>query len=1246
MEIAISAARFVVSRALGPVSDGLLESWAACSELAPNVRTLKLELLYAQGMLDSALGRDVRNRHVRNPALGQLLLELRHHADKAEDDELDKTHETADAPDLVGGLVLNARHTARDVVSKLKLPSCSCTSSVCQHYRKPKLKFNRAAMSKRMVEIVEQLKPVCAKVSTILDLELLGTIASNGSTSTTQKGTVSSSHNRNTTPTIIEPKLYGRDKPKNGIVGDITQGKYCANNLTVLSIVGPGGLGKTTLTQHIYQEVRSNFQVRVWICVSQNFSANMLAQEIVKQIPKVDNEKENENVEDQIEKRLHSKRFLLVLDDMWTHHEDEWKKLLALFKKGEKKEHTKLHDIGWEIVRRLKGFPLAVKTVGKLLKTELTLDHWTRIFESKEWEYQVNDDDITPALKLSYNYLPFHLQQCFSHCALFPEDYEFGCEELIHLWIGLGFLVSDNQNKRIEDIGSDYLNDLVSHGFFQNSKKEDGHTYYIIHDLLHDLAKNVSAYDCLSIQGSNLWSVQIPASVLHMSIITENANVQDRTTFQTHKRGLDALAKRLKQNNFTNEPFPKLFAPVDPSSGATACGAAAARSGATACGAAGRLAPLRRVANGPRPIQSGALAEPQLQRLLRTMADFVRVKKEAMEGLLKLEEDACDVKRQLVPDRDSVKEGQDQLHCRSSQDSLDAQSFKHFDVCDNFDLAFASDRLDGASLREMGDQDDGEISLGSEDGEEESDEDGSGQSEEEEFASEEEEGSEEDGEGEGEVSLGGDDEEEGSEEDGNGDSQQEDEEEYDRGVSDNYYDQEDVGGSGTRGAVEVLYGHHSNLNEEQGGGDEEGRGRKGGHYNEEEGGGDGHHSEDGESRENDEEESGGDEEDGARESGHYNEEEQSAGGHNCEDDESLEDDQPLEDGRGGDRRMLMVVHAQQGSWAQVQEDDRTMLQEHGVEIPQVHFHDDVSGADLARCDTGLATIREGSARDWIIQEGLRFETLEKVQFFLQDYAVRHHRPYKVKHSNAGLRYTVVCSQGCPWSVHFCRDKRNGGWKITSVKQPHTCGTSETLRVHAQNTARYIARRIAGIVAVDPEVTMKNLHETIFSLTGYRVSYSKAWRAKQYVMEMVYGDWKESYNLLPRVAHAIGNYNPATRWYTYTGGRTVTVKSGKTAHVLQRVFWCFGQCVAAFLYCWPVLLVDDTFLTGKYKGVLMMAQAVDPEDQLVPMAFAVVEAENNDSWQWFMHLLRVEVMGKERKICVISDRHAGILKACK
>jgi transposase-like protein len=59
---------------------------------------------------------------------------------------------------------------------------------------------------------------------------------------------------------------------------------------------------------------------------------------------------------------------------------------------------------------------------------------------------------------------------------------------------------------------------------------------------------------------------------------------------------------------------------------------------------------------------------------------------------------------------------------------------------------------------------------------------------------------------------------------------------------------------------------------------------------------------------------------------------------------------------------------------------------------------------------------------------------------------------------------------------------------------------------------------------------------------------------------------------------------------------------------------------------------------------MMATVVDSEDQIVPMAFALAEGENNESWSWFMRLLRTQVLGLSRTICLISDRHVGILHA--
>ncbi|XP_052160204.1 putative disease resistance protein RGA3 [Oryza glaberrima] len=650
---AVNAARWVVGKALSPLSGGFVEAWAASTELGPNIGAIKTELLYAQGMLHNARGRETSNL-----ALQQLLLQLRGLAYDAEDvldeldyfriqDELDGTYEAAEehAKGCLYGLVLNTRHTVRNIKKK----ACSCgdngeasrhandgealAGSSCIHklfsnarersrflcctyprkashightVKTPKLKFDRVDLSTRMKHIVEQLKSVCAKVSTILNLELLesnrtiGLMSLNAALSRMpgQAPLLPSSIAMSrpvTTSEFIDLEFYGRMSERSKITNDITQGDYCGKDLTIIPIVGSGGIGKTTLTQNIYREVQNHFDVKVWVCVSLNFNVYRLKEEIAKLIPGLKDEKPG-GPDDLIEQRLKSKRFLLVLDDMWNcGNEDEWKRLLAPLRKaqstgniilvttrflavaemvktidhsiqleglesdvfwelfqacvfGDEKSidnHADLLVTGKKIAEKLKGSPLAAKTVGRLLRNHLNLEHWTSVLESKEWELQTGENDIMPALKLSYDYLPFHLQHCFTYCALFPEDYRFESDEVIHLWIGLDILQSQNQNKKVEDIGLSYLNDLVNYGFFRKDMNKDGSPYYTMHDLLHELALNVSTYEHLAISSSNVRTVQIPPSIRHLSIVIDVVDVNDRVTFENVKKDFSTLHKRL-----------------------------------------------------------------------------------------------------------------------------------------------------------------------------------------------------------------------------------------------------------------------------------------------------------------------------------------------------------------------------------------------------------------------------------------------------------------------------------------------------------------------------------------------------------------------------------------------------------------------------------------------------------------------------------------------------------------------------
>jgi hypothetical protein len=87
-------------------------------------------------------------------------------------------------------------------------------------------------------------------------------------------------------------------------------------------------------------------------------------------------------------------------------------------------------------------------------------------------------------------------------------------------------------------------------------------------------------------------------------------------------------------------------------------------------------------------------------------------------------------------------------------------------------------------------------------------------------------------------------------------------------------------------------------------------------------------------------------------------------------------------------------------------------------------------------------------------------------------------------------------------------------------------------------------------------------------------------------------------------------------------------------------------VAGFVHCRHIISVDATFLTGEYKGTLMVDIGITAKNQLLPFAFALAEGENNESWSLFLGLIRKEVLGPSRSICMILDRHRGLLNGAK
>ncbi|XVF82120.1 hypothetical protein PTKIN_Ptkin16aG0019300 [Pterospermum kingtungense] len=359
---------------------------------------------------------------------------------------------------------------------------------------------------------------------------------------------------------LDENQIYGRDEDKHNVLALLLYGD---KTLDAITLIGMGGLGKTTLAKLVYnnRSVGRHFELKAWISVGSQFDVYRITREILVAFTGYSSFGEFglDMLQRKLKETLDGKRFLLVLDDVWNEDTSKWEALRSSLESGysgskifvttrmaivadvigcstryllrpltmedcwsilgnsafagrDRSEVKAVDDVGRKIVEKCGGLPFIAREIGGLLRSKKTREEWRNVLEDLETVSFGNQtgDSILKPLRLSYYHLPAQLKRCFAYCSLFPKGYEFDKEELLHLWMAEGFLQQSTVHS-LERVGDDRIYGLLKRSFFiplDNS-------CFIMHDLMHDLAMSVSRPYCFRLEPKT--SV-IPRRIQHLSL--------------------------------------------------------------------------------------------------------------------------------------------------------------------------------------------------------------------------------------------------------------------------------------------------------------------------------------------------------------------------------------------------------------------------------------------------------------------------------------------------------------------------------------------------------------------------------------------------------------------------------------------------------------------------------------------------------------------------------------------------------
>lgn len=268
---------------------------------------------------------------------------------------------------------------------------------------------------------------------------------------------------------------------------------------------------------------------------------------------------------------------------------------------------------------------------------------------------------------------------------------------------------------------------------------------------------------------------------------------------------------------------------------------------------------------------------------------------------------------------------------------------------------------------------------------------------------------------------------------------------------------------------------------------------------------------------------------------------------------------------------------------------------------------------------------------------MMFRSRDAFKHHMAIYAIAKKFRFRCKKSEPGLMVLECCGKECPWRVYAVKLKDAEVFEIRKVIPEHYCTVDERGGYQTQATSTVIGelmRSKFGSACGGPKP--REIRQMMRGDHGVSISYWKAWRSRDVAIDKDKGTTRSSYNQLPDYLHKLVQANPGTITKLFTE----TDEGG-----IQRfkyMFVALGASIEGYEFMRKVVVVDGTHLKGKYAGCLLTASAQDGNYQMFPLAFAVVDGENDLSWEWFLKQLSAFVEVNE-ELVFVSDRHMSIHK---